>query len=485
MIVLAIMALGAVYAADRTRNSVEDTLAQTAADNITTVGKAVAAYIGANSGSLAAVQDITIATLQTAGSLPTTFNGTTPWQSGYSIRIRRSNATAPFLYEGLVLTTNPWLNGTAVRTDLVGSAVRKIGGAGGMTYDTTSGVAGQRGAWTVPLANYPAANRAGQLAYFVAGSTNPNDLIYLRRDGAYAMTGALNMGSNDIGSAGNVTSTGTVTGNSLTATSGTITLPSGGTISAGGRLHVQSAETLYLQPWANAYGSRTYFGGGGGSGAITATAGTITTVGATTVNATTVNATTVNSTDVSATGNVAAATVTGNTVNSNGDFNMTSSGTLRSGGRMHIQANENLYLQPWSNASGSPTIVGGGGGSGNLTVYNDITLHGLSSRANAPNTTSVVSLLPKLVEVGNQVVNAHGTFVAAPSCPSPGVASGFILPHVGSGYVSNGLFGTSVRLNAASGGWTVDARDANGATIPSAAIPAGNFAAIVRTFCTY
>jgi hypothetical protein len=425
------------------------------------------------------VKDITVADLQSAGTLPVTVSGTTPWGSDYSIRIRRASATPPYLYEGLVISTSPWLTGTSVRNDLVGAAVEKLGGAGGMTYDTTSGVSGRQGAWTASVADYPTADKGGQLGYYVSSATNPNDLIYLRRDGAYPMTGSLNMGTNAIAAAGDISSTGVVTANSLSVTSGSITLPGGGTINAGGRLHIQSAETLYLQPWSNASGSTTYLGGGGGSGNLIA-AGT---VNAGAANITTVNATNVNSTNVAATGAVTGNTVTGNAITSNGDISFSGNGTLWGAGRMHIQAAENLYLQPWSNASGSPTFVGGGGGSGNLTVTNDVKLSALAARATA--TTSVISLLPKLVEVGNQVVTAHGQFVAAPSCDVGGTPSGFILPHVASGYVSNGLFGNSIRLTAVTGGWSVDARDANGATIPSAAIPAGNFAAIVRTFCSF
>lgn len=66
--------------------------------------------------------------------------------------------------------------------------------------------------------------------------------------------------------------------------------------------------------------------------------------------------------DVSANGNLFGA----NGVVTNGNVTLSSDRTsIINPGRMHINAGENLYLQPWS---GGRTVVGGGGGSGQLEV---------------------------------------------------------------------------------------------------------------------
>jgi prepilin-type N-terminal cleavage/methylation domain-containing protein len=427
MVVMAIVAMLAVVGAQRLREAYNDTQAKAAADNITVVGQSVQAYIGANSGTFgAAPQDLTIAQLQAANVLPPTFVGTTPWNSGYSIRIRRTPGGPPFQYEALVVTTTPWfINGGTARIDLVGAAVRKIGGAGGMTYDAT-GPVGNGGGWgPLPVANYPAANVAGQLAYFVSQATNPNDNIYLRRDGLYPMTGALQMGSQNITGAGSIAAASDITSGGNV---GGATMTSTNTIVAGGQ--------------------------------VTASAVT------------------------------AAGIVTGGTLTSNGDINIAANGTLQSSGRMSIQTGEDLYLQPAANASGSRTVFGGNGGTGNATingtatVANDILLNGLATRSNAPSTTSVKALLPDLVEVGNYLINANGQTVPVPTCDSGGTPNTFILPHVATGTAVGGKWGASIRMLPAAGGvWTVEALDANLNALPNANTP--NFAAIVRVFCAY
>lgn len=80
---------------------------------------------------------------------------------------------------------------------------------------------------------------------------------------------------------------------------------------------------------------------------------------------------TVNAADVTATGTVAASTA-----NISGDINTSSGTTLNNAGRQHIQAAENLYLQPWG---GGTTIIGGGGGNGNLIAAGQVQAGALQS----------------------------------------------------------------------------------------------------------
>ena len=64
----------------------------------------------------------------------------------------------------------------------------------------------------------------------------------------------------------------------------------------------------------------------------------------------------------------------GNLTVGGGSLYLPSSGTLRSPGRMHIQANEHLFLNPWAGAS--MVYIGGGGGPGNLRALGSITADG-------------------------------------------------------------------------------------------------------------
>ncbi len=58
----------------------------------------------------------------------------------------------------------------------------------------------------------------------------------------------------------------------------------------------------------------------------------------------------------------------------NGNVTLATSGAqITNPGRMHINVGENLYLQPWS---GGTTIIGGGGGSGNLQVNGTTWMYG-------------------------------------------------------------------------------------------------------------
>lgn len=440
LIVLAIAAVMALYAAQRLREQFDEQQAKAAADIITTVGKAVEAYIAVNSGTLPATPtDITIATLKTASLLPASFADSTPWGSPFNIRIRRAAGGPPYLYEALVISRDPWLRGGTPRIDVVGSAVRKIGAAGGMTYNATEGAVGLRGGWGPPdttVANYPATNAAGKLAYYVNQASSPNDLVYLRRDGAFPMTGTLQMGGQAITAASDIAATGAISATGAITSAGEVR---GNT--------VQSMSTM--------------------TAAGVVTAGGVSTTGA--VNAGTVTA---------------SGEIVGGSVESKSFVEVAAGSSLVSDGRLHIQAGETLYLQPFSNASGSSTVVGGGGGSGNLTVENDINLTGLASRANAPTTTSVKALLPPLVELRNWSISAHNQQVAVPTCPNGGAPKVFILPHISTGTALGGKWGVSIRMTGPVGGyWRVEALDANGAAIPNPQVP--YFEALVRTFCDY
>lgn len=457
MVVLAIAALVAVYAAQKMREATEEQLAKASADNIKTLGLALETFISSNIAVLGAgvnPRDVTVLELQAANScgagqcLSTTF-GASPWSGGYTMRIRRLTATAPFQFEALACTTNGWQIAGALRNDLVGRAAQLVGGAAGMTYDTTSGAVGRTWGPTpsTTVANYPFTNVAGKLCYFVSQTVNALDQLYLRTDGGNRMNAALQMNSNGIVGATTVDASGAVNVGSLTST---------GPVTAAGNISTATG--------------------------------------------------TVSGSNVTATNNVTAGgTVSGGTLTSTGDINLGPGRTLQSAGRIHIQAGEHLYLQPHTNASAGQTFVGGGSGAGNLNVIgtataqnvtannnvtatNDVVINTLTSRPTAPTVTSVKALLPRLVELQNHIITRHGQLVPVPACSAGGTAQAFILPHVATGTAANGWWGTDVRMGGPSGGnWNVIALDSAGGQIGvnSTMVPATNFGAIVRTFCAY
>lgn len=248
MVVLAIMAFAAIAAAQKYRDHLRNLQAQSAADNITLLGKAVATYIGKNTATLSAApySDVTLPQLVASNDLSSTFNGTTPWGSDYRIRVQRVGV-APYQYKALVYTTTPWVIDGATRFDLVGAAVMRIGGAGGMTYDAT-GPVGNGGAWSEPAASLAPASpyvaAGGQLFYNVAYSLMDLDALYLRRDGGNTMNAALQMNANAIVGATNINASGAVSATSVAA-SGALTgatLATSGDITAGNA--ITAAGTL-------------------------------------------------------------------------------------------------------------------------------------------------------------------------------------------------------------------------------------------------
>lgn len=445
MVVLAIVALIAVYQANKAKVDAENLQTTAAADNIKTLGLGLASYISNNTAALsgAATTPVTVATLQGAaacGTAPCMTTSFAPpgWAGGYTMLVRRLGASAPYQFEALACSNNGWVINGVTRGDLVGAAVQKIGGAGAMTYDTVNGAYPNGSGTPLTIAAYPASNAIAKLCYYVSQSTTAMDMLYLRTDGTNQMNGALNMGTHAINNATSITASGNIasTGGSITAASN---VSAGGSITAAGNM-------------------------------------------------------------------TASGTVTGQTLASNTSISMGAGGTLSSAGRMHIQAAEWLYLQPWSNVHGSQTYIGGGGGSGSLRVYGDASVNGsvdaggnvqaandvlitsLGGRPSAPGVTSVKALLPKLVELYNYTVTADGQQVPVPACSTGGTPQVFILPHVATGTAGGGMWGTEIRMTGPAGGvWTTVARDSHGLRIGvnSADIPAGNFTAIVRTFCTY
>lgn len=245
MITLFILGLTAVAAVQVMRDSADDQVAQEAADNIKTIGQGVFAYIPLNAETLKLqpFTDVTVDQLKTANVLPPTYSAGAGanWSGGYNIRIKRLGAASPFMYEALVMTKNPYKVNSALRIDVIGNAVKKLGAAGGMTYENfaapasaasgSGGIRGRSNDWYLDSADYPFATSAGHLAYFVS-SASINDAVYLRRDGGNNMLGQLDMNGNPIKEATTISAQGNINtaGGNITADKGNLVAEGGGIV---------------------------------------------------------------------------------------------------------------------------------------------------------------------------------------------------------------------------------------------------------------
>ena len=169
---------------------------------------------------------ITTATLVNEGLLPSSYSGKNVYGSGYNIILKRSGTSPYYHIYGMITTASPLTVSSSVpRYDLLGQAMQKAGIDSGMTRNSSSMVSGYNGAWTASSTDYTNINQLGLLAY-QAGYGTYNYSVFLRRDGTLPMTGNLNMGSQDINNAVNITASGATKSGTLEATS---TLKVGGT----------------------------------------------------------------------------------------------------------------------------------------------------------------------------------------------------------------------------------------------------------------
>ncbi|MEH0835408.1 shufflon system plasmid conjugative transfer pilus tip adhesin PilV [Pectobacterium cacticida] len=159
--------------------------------------------------------EITYQTLVNEGLLPAGYTGVNMQKSSYKILLKRAGTAPNYVINGLVITTEPWLEGNRIRYDLLGRAMQAAGIDSGMTQSATvaSGTGGQ---WTENQSNYAEINAAGLLAYRV-GYDSSMYSVYLRRDGTLPMTGDLNMGGNDINHVKDMTASGTVSASNVIA----------------------------------------------------------------------------------------------------------------------------------------------------------------------------------------------------------------------------------------------------------------------------
>jgi len=171
---------------------------------------------------------ITIQTLINEGFLSPTYGNTNIYGAGYNILLKRSGSSPYYNLTGLVLTNKPWVTGSAtkIRYDLLGNAMQAAGIDSAMSRTSPTILEGYKGNWSTTVDTYSIINQQGLLGYQVGFGSNAYSL-FLRRDGSLPMTGALNMGANDINNAKNINASGTMTaggagifGGEVTATNG-------------------------------------------------------------------------------------------------------------------------------------------------------------------------------------------------------------------------------------------------------------------------
>lgn len=274
MIVLVIIAAVAGAEAKRRTQQNNNELAKAMAEHIAVVGESLKTYVSNQTAVLGAVptKTVALADLKAASAcsgapcLTSSFVEATSWSTGYDIQVQRIGS-APYQFEGLICTKNAIQFGGKTRLDLVGAAVSKLGIAGGMTYDA-AGAYGRNGTWNRPSSDFAFANSAGKLCYLVSQSLVALDQMYLRVDGLNQMKATLRMNNNAIDGAttinasGDITSSGTVQGATLTS-QGNVNVGDNGFLQSAGKLNIQAAGDLSLQPGSP---GSTIVGGSGGSG---------------------------------------------------------------------------------------------------------------------------------------------------------------------------------------------------------------------------
>lgn len=210
------------------KNEQETVVAKAVGEQIKQMGEAVNSYINIRYDKLStltssssqssdpgprtcsgSVCEITYQTLVNEGLLPSSFSGVNAQKSSYKIFLRRSGNVPNYIINGLITTTNVWVDGGKVRYDLLGKAMQAAGIDSGMTKTTTA-ASGYGGQWSELSTDYSNITDAGLLAYRV-GYDSAMYSVYLRRDGTLPMTGDLNMGGQSIYNAQNITAAGITT----------------------------------------------------------------------------------------------------------------------------------------------------------------------------------------------------------------------------------------------------------------------------------
>ena len=418
----------------------DNLLAQSAGEQINKVGNAVNSYIAVHYDDLSKLQNstnnttdpgprtcitstgictITIQTLINEGILPSTFSGTNSFNSGYSISLKRTGSSPYYNINGIVLTNNSWIgSGNKVRYDLLGTAMQKAGIDSGMSNSSTNKISGYNGSWSVDNTTFSNINKTGLLAYQV-GYGSYSYSIYLRRDGTLPMTGNLDMGTQSINNAKNITASGTTQSGTLRST---------GATAVGTTLNVAGATTL--------------------SGAVSAN-NNLNVAGTTTLAGTNVNGQlNANSNFMAAgTSNLRGATTLNSTLNVAGTTTL--AGTNVNG---HLNANSNFMAAGTSNLRGATTLNSTLNVAGTSTLAGT-NINGILTANNAINANNVINASGNITsngQVRGSTVVSGGRTTVGEYVQISGIAT------AGAACSPNGLQGrdtTGALLSCVNGKW--------------------------------
>ncbi len=288
----------------------------------------------------------TIPELINLGYLPQGFGSKAPNGQVFTSNVTQVCPGGTCTLAGYVYSSTPYKDATgAVRNDLAGIAMQAAGADAGMTPPGQAGqLVGTGNGWQTPMAGV----QVGTLAMRV-GSYSATDAIlsqFYMLNGSRKLTGPMNANGNNINNAASVY-TQHVGVNEGGAGSGTIGLAKQALYGDANNIVLQSSGTVYTRStdWSRAADLQAQN--------IYAWQGSVTA-----------------DSNVNANGTL----WSNGGVVTNGNMTLATSGAqITNPGRMHINVGENLYLQPWS---GGTTIVGGGGGSGNLQVNGTTWMYG-------------------------------------------------------------------------------------------------------------
>ena len=223
--------------------------------------------------------NITVQTLINEGFLPNSYSQKNAFGSGYNITLKRSGTAPYYNISGVAITNSSLITGTGnnIRYDMLGKAMQEAGIDSGMTRTSPTVLEGFKGGWNNTSTEYSIINKQGLLGYQLGYGSNSYS-VFLRRDGTLPMTGNLNMNSNDINSAKNITASATVQGATLKSTGdtnvgGNFTVTGNSTMT--GLLQVNNninaTGTVKAGSWVsakNGYGDTISLGGDSSPGGI-------------------------------------------------------------------------------------------------------------------------------------------------------------------------------------------------------------------------
>ncbi|MCA8050688.1 shufflon system plasmid conjugative transfer pilus tip adhesin PilV [Burkholderia arboris] len=314
-------------------------------------------FIQNNSATIVAAANPTVvySWAQMAGSMPAGLSPTNTFGQTYQLAIQRTGTAPNYALNPMLQTTG----GQPIPENELRAISTSVGGSGGYISTLTPTVAtGAKGSWgPLTLTSFGANPGAGRLAgaLFYQTSTQANQYLYRVSVPGHPelnqMQTSVDMQSNNVNNAG-IVNTNKLATNGLNANDMPPTWGGG------------------IRTWDVYAGGTVGVGPGGGAPPVAWMAQNGVVQGQTLNSTGDVNAqgtvTAQNNVNAGANVNANGQIWAGGNVSTNGNITLNSSGSaITNPGRMHINSGENLYLQPWS---GGRTIVGGGGGSGQLEV---------------------------------------------------------------------------------------------------------------------